>query len=72
MPLVREWAAAAIRSVDVLPPSTARRDALERAQVSTRSPMGSVIYETGGLLPNLSIRNLPFASDRNAPPGAAG
>ena len=50
MPLVREWAVAAIRSVDVLPPSAARRDTLERAQVSTRSPMGSVIYETGGLL----------------------
>ena len=28
-PLIREWAAAAVRPVDFLPPSAARRDALD-------------------------------------------
>jgi hypothetical protein len=49
-PLIREWAAAAIRPVDFLPPSAARQNALEHIQVTTRSPMGAVVYETGGVL----------------------
>jgi hypothetical protein len=49
-PLVREWAAKALRSVELLPPSAARDDALLRTQVTTRSPMGAVVYETGGVL----------------------
>jgi hypothetical protein len=49
-PLVREWAAAATRRVEFLPPSAARDDALIQTQVSTRSPMGAVVYETGGII----------------------
>ena len=49
-PLVREWAAAAVRPVDFLPPSVARRDALEQIQLTTRSTLGAVVYETGGIL----------------------
>jgi hypothetical protein len=49
-PLVREWAASAIRPVELLPPSDARDEALVQTQVTTRSPMGAVVYETGGIL----------------------
>lgn len=49
-PLVREWIEAAIRPVQVLPPSDARDDALMQTQVTTRSPMGAIVYETGGIL----------------------
>lgn len=50
-PLVREWIAAASKPVEVLPASDpARSCALEEVQVTTRSPMGALIYETGGLL----------------------
>ncbi|HET9448508.1 MAG TPA: DUF2625 domain-containing protein [Steroidobacteraceae bacterium] len=49
-PLMREWAAAAVRPVEFLPPSAARRDALEQTQVTTRSTLGAVVYETGGIL----------------------
>jgi hypothetical protein len=49
-PLVRQWVEAAIRPVEILPPSDAREDALVQTQVTTRSPMGAVVYETGGIL----------------------
>lgn len=49
-PLVRAWIAEAARPVEILPPSAAREDALLRTQVTTRSPMGAVVYETGGIL----------------------
>jgi hypothetical protein len=49
-PLVRQWIEAAVRPVEVLPPSDAREDALVQTQVTTRSPMGAVVYETGGIL----------------------
>jgi len=48
--LVRQWAEAAIRPVEILPPSEARDDVLIQTQVTTRSPMGAVVYETGGIL----------------------
>jgi hypothetical protein len=48
--LVQAWAAAAIRPVALLPSSAAREEALFRTQVTTRSPMGAVVYETGGIL----------------------
>src|SRR5262245_20953998 len=50
MPLVREWVAAAVRPVEILPPSDEREDALLETQVTTRSPMGAIVYETGGIL----------------------
>ncbi|MBI3948606.1 MAG: DUF2625 domain-containing protein [Armatimonadetes bacterium] len=50
-PLVSRWIRAATNRAEVLPASDpARSEALLAAQVSTRSPLGAVIYETGGLL----------------------
>ena len=50
-PLVQGWIAAAKNKVQVLPKSAARADStLLAAQVTTRSPMGAIIYETGGIL----------------------
>jgi Protein of unknown function DUF2625 len=49
-PLVQSWLREATNPVEVLPPSEpARGEALVATQVTTRSPMGAVIYETGGL-----------------------
>lgn len=49
-PLVQEWIDAAVRPVEVLPPSDSRDDALLQTQVTTRSPMGAIVHETGGIL----------------------
>src|SRR5215212_2925025 len=51
-PLVQRWLAESTNSVEVLPPPDAasRERALLEAQVTTRSPMGAVIYESGGIL----------------------
>src|SRR5438105_2276535 len=50
-PLVQEWIRSANHPVEVLPPSEPQRgEALVQLQVTTRSPMGAVVYETGGLL----------------------
>ena len=50
-PLVQAWIASAKNKVQVLPKTATRADsALLAAQVTTRSPMGAVIYETGGIL----------------------
>src|SRR5215813_320832 len=50
-PLVQSWLQEATSPVEVLPPSDpARGEALVATQVTTRSPMGAIIYETGGLL----------------------
>ncbi|MDF7815607.1 DUF2625 domain-containing protein [Hymenobacter sp. YC55] len=49
--LVTEWLREAKNKVQVLPKTPARADStLLAAQVTTRSPMGAIIYETGGLL----------------------
>jgi hypothetical protein len=50
-PMVQEWIAAATNPVEVLSASDPQRGAaLVLTQVTVRSPMGAVIYETGGLL----------------------
>src|SRR5437868_5544725 len=49
-PIVLEWVSEAIRPVELLPPSAGNEQALVQTQVTTRSPMGAVIYETGGIL----------------------
>jgi hypothetical protein len=50
-PRVQEWIRDATNLVEVLPASEpARGDALVATQVTTRSTLGAVIYETGGLL----------------------
>lgn len=49
--LVSSWIKAAKNKVQILPKTPLRADsALLAAQVTTRSPMGAIIYETGGLL----------------------
>jgi hypothetical protein len=50
-PVVQGWIEAARNKVQVLPKTAARADsALLAAQVTTRSPMGAMVYETGGIL----------------------
>src|SRR5438067_305284 len=50
-PLVCNWIKEATNPTEILPASDpARGEALVAAQVTTRSPMGAIIYETGGLL----------------------
>lgn len=51
-PLVQQWVAEATNSVEVLPPpdNATREQALLATQVTTRSPMGAIIYESGGIL----------------------
>lgn len=50
-PLVKQWIAKAKNKVEVLPPDSAKAsEALYQTQVTTRSPMGAILYETGGLL----------------------
>ena len=49
--LVREWIAEATNQVDLLPCEKALGEStLLALQATTRSPMGAVAYETGGLL----------------------
>lgn len=49
--LVQEWISAGSNPIDILPKEQARAEqALYQTQVTTRSPMGAIIYETGGLL----------------------
>lgn len=49
-PLVQEWVTASKLVVEILEPSDARADVLVGLQVTTRSPMGAIAYETGGIL----------------------
>lgn len=65
--LVRQWIDEATRPVEVLPilSKLQAEDALYQTQVSTRSPMGAIIYETGGILVNNGwIRILGSGSDK--------
>ena len=49
--LVQQWIDSAKNKVEVLSCDTAKaKDALYKTQVTTRSPMGAIIYSTGGLL----------------------
>lgn len=49
--LVQEWMKEAKNKVEVLPKNQPQAEAaLLQAQVTTRSPMGAIVYETGGLL----------------------
>lgn len=48
---VKEWIEKAKNKVEVLPVDTNKaKDALFKTQVTTRSPMGAIIYMTGGIL----------------------
>jgi hypothetical protein len=49
--MVQQWIQAAHNSVEVLPADeTTRDEALLETQVTLRSPMGAVVYHTGGML----------------------
>src|SRR4051812_15885417 len=49
--LVKDWIKSAKNKVEILMVDTVKaKDALYKTQVTTRSPMGAVIYMTGGLL----------------------
>lgn len=49
--LVQEWISKAKNKVEVLPVDTVKaKDALFKTQVTTRSPMGAIVYSSGGLL----------------------
>jgi hypothetical protein len=48
---VKEWIDAAKNKVEILPvDSLQASDALYKTQITTRSPMGAIVYMTGGLL----------------------
>lgn len=50
-PLVQEWIAAAHNTVEVLDVDRARaEEVLLHMQVTTRSPLGAIAFETGGIL----------------------
>jgi hypothetical protein len=49
-PMVQEWIAGARNKVEMLSPAPDAGEALHETQVTLRSPMGAVIYHTGGLL----------------------
>lgn len=65
-PLVQEWIGLAKNKVEILPCDKAKaEEALLYTQVTTRSPMGAIIYETGGLLIDHGwIRILGSGSER--------
>lgn len=49
--LVTEWIKSAKNKVEILSVDKQKaKDALYKTQVTTRSPMGSIVYETGGIL----------------------
>ncbi len=64
--LVQEWIGKAKNKVEVLPVDTAKaKDALFKTQVTTRSPMGAIVYSSGGLLVDGAwIRILGSGHDR--------
>ena len=50
-PIVQEWMAEAKNKVEALPVDTTKaKEALYNTQVTTRSPMGAIVYATGGIL----------------------
>lgn len=50
LPLIQEWAREAKLLVEILAPSAERADVLVALQVTTRSVLGALAYETGGIL----------------------
>ena len=47
---IREWVSGAANDCLLLPPSVNRAQVLVQTQVTTRSTMGAIAYETGGIL----------------------
>ena len=50
IPLIRQWVESADNPSEILPPSPAREEVLLELQVTTRSTLGAMAYETGGIL----------------------
>jgi Protein of unknown function DUF2625 len=49
--MIKQWIKEAKNPVQILPKDSAAADSvLYQAQVTTRSPMGAIVYETGGIL----------------------
>lgn len=48
--LIRSWLSESAVSYELLPPSKGSGDCLHQLQITTRSPMGALVYNTGGLL----------------------
>ncbi len=48
--LIKQWASEADIPVELLPPSAGRAEVLLSLQITTRSPLGAIAYETGGIL----------------------
>jgi hypothetical protein len=50
-PYVKEWIESAKNKIEILSVDNQKaKEALYKIQVTTRSPMGSIVYETGGIL----------------------
>jgi len=49
-PMVQTWIAQARNPVEVLPPSDRAAAELEAVQIAVRSPLGAIVYHTGGIL----------------------
>jgi len=49
-PLVQDWVSGARRDVELLEPSGSAGECLVSIQVTTRSPLGAVVFHTGGIL----------------------
>lgn len=48
---IKEWTSAAKNKVEILPADPQKaKDALYHTQVTTKSPMGAIVYKTGGIL----------------------
>ena len=64
--VVEDWMKEAKNKIEVLEKDPAKADsALYQTQVTTRSPMGAIIYETGGILVDYAwIRILGSGSDK--------
>lgn len=64
--LIKKWLKEAKNKIEVLErDSTKANSALSKTQVTTRSPMGAIIYETGGVLIDSGwIRILGSGSDK--------
>ncbi|WP_192823119.1 DUF2625 domain-containing protein [Rufibacter sp. LB8] len=64
--LVKDWMKVAKNKVEILPKTQANAEAaLLQAQVTTRSAMGAIVYETGGILVDHGwLRILGSGSDR--------
>ncbi len=64
--LVEDWMKEAKNEIEILEKDSTKADtALYRTQVTTRSPMGAIVYETGGILvDNGWIRILGSGSDK--------